>query len=215
MKFTSVVLVAVFTLLHVSATCQDAWELRKDKNGIKVSSRKSKDFKLDEIKVECVFEGRLSQLAAVLFDVNKQYQWVYKTSKSQLLKQVSPADVFFYTEIECPWPFDNRDLVVHMNMTQNTATRAMIIEAKNVNGYMPEKKDLVRVKYSNALWTVTPINNRQFKIDYRIQIDLGEGTPAWLVNMFSTNGPYESFLHLKEKIKHPQYAAAKFPAVVD
>src|SRR4029078_6796360 len=87
MKFTSIVLVAAFALLHVSAKCQDAWELRKDKNGIKVFSRKSKDFKLDEIKVECVFEGRLSQLAAVLFDVNKQYQWVYKTSKSQLLKQ--------------------------------------------------------------------------------------------------------------------------------
>jgi START domain len=215
MKFTSLILISIGTLLQISVKCQEDWTLRKDKNGIKVFSRKTKNFKLDELKVECVFEGRISQLAAVLFDVNKQHQWVYKTTKSQLLKQISEADVFFYTEIECPWPFDNRDLVVHMNMIQNPGDKVMTIQAKNVNNYLPEKHDIVRVKYSNATWTVTPVSNRQFKIDYRIQIDLGEGVPAWLLNLFSTNGPYESFSNLKEKIKLPQYAQVKFPFLLD
>ncbi|MEP7142126.1 MAG: START domain-containing protein [Ferruginibacter sp.] len=215
MKFISFILVMVCMLLQISVKCQEDWTLRKDKNGIKVFSRKTKNFKINELKVECLFEGRLSQLAAVLFDVNKQYQWVYKTTKSQLLKQISEADVFFYTEIECPWPYDNRDLVVHMNMKQNPGNKVMTIEAKNVNEYLPEKKDIVRVKYSNATWTVTPINTRQFRIDYRIQIDLGDGVPAWLLNLFSTNGPYESFSNLKEKIKLPQYAHSKFPFLLD
>src|ERR1700754_672583 len=135
MNFASYILVSILMISQMPGKCQDDWTLKKDKNGIRVFSRKAKNYKLDELKVECVVDGRLSQLAAVLFDVNKQYQWVYKTSKSQLMKQVSPADVFFYTEIECPWPFDNRDLVIHMSMTQNTATRVMVIEAKNVNGY--------------------------------------------------------------------------------
>jgi START domain len=215
MKFTSFILVLVCMLLQIPAKSQEGWTLRKGKNGIKVFSRKTKNFKFDELKVECVFEGRISQLFAVLFDVNKQYQWVYKTTKSQLLKEISAADVFFYTEIESPWPFDNRDLVVHMNMIQNPANKVMTIQARNVTDYLPEKKDIVRVKYSSAVWTVTPVSNKQFKIDYRIQLDLGEGVPGWLVNLFSTNGPYESFSNLKEKIKLPQYVHAEFPFLSD
>lgn len=215
MKFISFALVLVCMAVQIQVKSQETWKLRKEKNGIKVFSRKTKNYNFDELKVECVLDGRLSQLAAVLFDVNKQYQWVYKTTKSELLKQVSAADVFFYTEIESPWPFDNRDLIVHMSMTQNPGNKTMTIEAKNVNNYLAEKKGIVRVKYSSALWTVTPVNSNQIKIDYRIQLDLGDGVPAWVVNLFSVNGPYESFSNLKQKIKQPQYAQAKFPLVVD
>lgn len=214
MKF--IFLITLLAIIRpTSVECQEGWTLKKDKNGIRVSSRKAKDYKLDELKVECVFEGRLSQLAAVLFDVNNQYQWVYKTSKSRLLKSISPGDLFFYSEIECPWPLENRDLVIHMTMAQHPGTRVLTVEAKSVTGYLPEKQHLVRIKYSDASWTITPFGNRQFKVDYRIQIDLGEGVPAWLVNMFSINGPYESFTNLKEKIKLPRYVNASFPLLVD
>ena len=215
MKFTSFLLVLVCMLIHVSVKSQENWVLRKEKNGIKVFSRETKNFKFDELKVECEIDGRISQLAALLFDVNKQYEWVYKTSKSQLLKEVSAADVFFYTEIESPWPYDNRDMVVHMTMEQNPLNKVLTIFAKNVDNYLPVKKDIVRLKYSNATWTVTPISNKRFKIDYRIQLDLGDNIPAWVANLFSVNGPYESFSNLKEKIKLPKYAQAKYPFLVD
>src|SRR6187401_2898474 len=111
MKFVSFILMFIILCVHKDGFTQESWTLKKDKNGIKVFSRKIKDFSVDELKVETIFEGSISQLAAVIFDVNNQYKWVYKTSKSQLLKAVNPADVYFYAEIECPWPFDNRDLI--------------------------------------------------------------------------------------------------------
>jgi len=202
-------------LLQTTAQCQEDWKLKKDKNGIKVYSRKTPNFKFDELKVDCIFEGKISQLAAVILDVNNQYQWVYKTAKSELLKQVTNADLFYYSEIECPWPFHNRDLIARMTITQNTSTKILSIVAKSVDNYLPSKKNLVRVKYSNALWTITPLNNAQFKVEYKIQIDPGDGVPAWILNMFATNGPYESFKNLKDKIMLPAYAAAKFPFIKD
>ena len=202
-------------LLQTTAHCQEDWKLKKDKNGIKVYSRKTPNFKFDELKVDCIFEGKISQLAAVILDVKNQYQWVYKTAKSELLKQVTNADLFYYSEIECPWPFHNRDLIARMTITQNTSTKILSIVAKSVDNYLPSKKNLVRVKYSNALWTITPLNNAQFKVEYKIQIDPGDGVPAWILNMFATNGPYESFKNLKDKIMLPAYAAAKFPFIKD
>lgn len=215
MKFTSFILVLICLLLQISVKSQEDWTLKKDKNDIKVFSRKTKNFKFDELKVECEFEGRISQLAAVILDVNNQYQWVYKTTKSQLVKEITASDLFYYTEIECPWPFENRDLVVHMNIIQNVENKVMTIEAKNVNEYLPNKQHIVRVNYSSAIWTVTPLNNKQFKVEYRIQIDPGDGVPAWLLNLFASNGPYESFMNLKEKIKLPQYVQAKLPFLLD
>lgn len=202
-------------LLQTTAQCQEDWKLKKDKNGIKVYSRKTPNFKFDELKVDCIFEGKISQLAAVILDVKNQYQWVYKTAKSELLKQVTNADLIYYSEIECPWPFHNRDLIARMTITQNTSTKILSIVAKSVDNYLPSKKNLVRVKYSNALWTITPLNNAQFKVEYKIQIDPGDGVPAWILNMFATNGPYESFKNLKDKIMLPAYAAAKFPFIKD
>ena len=209
------IVVLICLLLQTTAQCQEDWKLKKDKNGIQVYSRKTPNFKFDELKVDCIFEGKISQLAAVILDVNNQYQWVYKTAKSELLKQVTDADLFYYSEIECPWPFDNRDLIARMTITQNTSTKILSIVAKSVDDYLPRKKNLVRVKYSSALWTITPLSNAQFKVEYKIQIDPGDGVPAWILNMFATNGPYESFKNLKDKIMLPAYATAKFPFIKD
>ena len=215
MKFAIPIVTLVCILVAVSAKGQDNWTLRKDKNGIKVFSRPTKNFKFDELKVECEIDGRISQIAALLMDVNMQYKWAYKTIKSQLLKQVSAADVFFYTEIEIPWPYQNRDMVVYQVTRQNPVTKVLTVEAKNTDNYLPAKEDIVRLKYSSAIWTITPISNKKLKIDYRLQLDVGENVPAWLANLFSVSGPYESFSNLKERIKLPVYAQATFPFITD
>lgn len=215
MKMKLFWLFAFSVLMQYAGSCQGAWTLKKDKNGIKVFSRKTTAFKFDEVKVECEFEGRISQLAAVLLDINRQKEWSYKTSKSELIKAVSPTDLIFYTEIESPWPYDNRYMVVRMIIKQNMQTKEMTVEAKNVDDNMPAKKNLVKIKYSNATWKVTPVAGNKYRIEYRLQVDPGDGVPAWLLNVFAVNGPYESFVNLKQKIKQPQYAQVKLPFIVD
>jgi hypothetical protein len=214
MKVTSILIIFCL-LLQASAKSQDGWNLKKDKNGIKVFSKKSDKFKFDQLKVECVLDGKVSQLAAVLLDVDNQYQWVYKTNKSQLIKEIGAGDILYYSEIACPWPFENRDLVVRMNIAQNAINKVVTIEAKNVNDYIPTKNNLVRINYSNALWTVTPINSNQLKVEYTIEVDPGKNVPAWLLNLFASNGPYESFINLREKMKSSPYTEAKFSFLSD
>lgn len=150
MKIIPVSLFLLSILLSLSVNGQGEWNLKKDHNGIKVFSRKSSVYKFDELKVECEFEGRISQLAAVILDVSNQPKWVYKTAQSQVLKEISPTELFFYTEINCPWPFENRDMVVKMNIKQDKLSKLMTIEARNAPGYLEEKPKKVRIAYSNA-----------------------------------------------------------------
>lgn len=214
MKFVTI-LISICLFCQQPVESQEDWTLKKDKNGIKVFARKNKGFKFNELKVETLFEGKISQLAAVIFDVKNQKNWVYKTTKSELLKAINATDLFYYTEIEVPWPLDNRDMAVHMTVHQNPQTKVMTIVAKNMDDYVPVKKDKVRIKYSNATWITTPVNHSQYRVEYRIQLDPGDDVPAWILNLFSTAGPYESFINLKEKIKQPQYAQIKFSTIID
>lgn len=215
MKANLFSLLIVTMLFQPAVKGQEAWNLRKDKNGIKVFSRNVAGFKFNELKVESFFEGGVSQMVALVLDANSQKEWAYKTIKSEILKVNSESDLIYYEEVEAPWPFSNRDFVLHLNVQQNPQNKVVNINVEIVNDFLPEKKDIVRVKYFSATWVITQLNNHQFKLDYRIQIDPGTNIPAWLANLFSTNAPYESFMHLKERIKLPQYENAHPSFIVD
>jgi ribosome-associated toxin RatA of RatAB toxin-antitoxin module len=215
MKTRHLLLIFVCFFFCHAANSQDGWTLKKDNNGIKVFSRKATGLRVNELKVETILEGSLSQLAAVLTDVKNHENWVYKTIKSEVLKETGAANIYYYSEIDAPWPFNNRDLVVQMTIQQNAQTRVMTILVDNVNDYVELKKNLVRISFLHVTWTVTPLNNNQVKVEYQIQINPGDGVPAWLINLFATSGPYETFSNLKEKIKLPQYQQVSFPFLTD
>jgi START domain len=215
MRYASFLLAFTALLFSLSVKSQEDWTLKKDQDGIKVFARKTANFKFVELKAECAFDGRISQLAAVLLDAPNHYRWAYKTIKSQLLTAAGTADIFFYNEIECPWPLQNRDIVLHLTILQNAQNKVMTVEVKNEDGYLRVNNKIVRIKYSKITWTITPLNAKQFKVDYRIQIDPGGSVPAWLVNATISKGPFETFTKLREEIKLPQYANAKFSFILD
>lgn len=207
----------VFALLllgsQLPGLAQNDWTLKKDKDGIKVYSRSSQQSKFDELKAELSLHSSLSTLASVILDVPSYKQWSFNTKQSYVLKQISPSELYFYTEINSPWPANNRDLVVHLQIQQDPRTKVMTISEVCIPNYIPPKKDIVRVPFSKELWTVTPVAPGLLKIVYQLQIDPGEGAPSWLINMFATKGPYETFKNLQEQIKQPQYQTHPLPFI--
>jgi hypothetical protein len=76
---------------------QDLWKLKLDKEGIKIYASPYADSKIKAIRVVCTLEATLSQMAAVLLDIKSQDEWFYHT-KSTVLKQVSPSELFYTVE---------------------------------------------------------------------------------------------------------------------
>lgn len=196
-------------LMVVLGSAQENWTLRKNDKGIQVYSRKTDSFRINELRVTTVMPGKISQLVAAITDIQEHEKWVYKSLNTKMLKRNSPTDLFYYTEVDAPWPFDNRDVVMRMVVEQDAKTRIVTIHTFNVDNFYPFQKDIVRIMVSRGKWQVTPLANNQLQIEYRIQVDPGTGIPAWLINFFATNAPYETFLHLREHIKQPKYAEAR------
>lgn len=186
---------------------QSNWHLKRDEDGIKVYTRNSENSNFKSIKVDFTINATRSQLVAFLLDVDRQCDWVCNYKCSKLIKKVCDSEIIFYSEISVPWPCANRDYVSHITFTQ-PSKNFMVILAKSEPDLVPRKEGKVRVVKSSARWEVTSLSPTQQRIIYTVEFDPAGAVPAWLVNMFVTKGPYETFQKLRAGVTKPQYANA-------
>ncbi|HSZ87603.1 MAG TPA: START domain-containing protein [Puia sp.] len=201
-------LIFFVTVFSISANAQNDWRLKKEQSGIKIYMRTNEHSSFNEIKVEMTIQAKPSWLVALLLDVPNHSHWVYNVKTSYVLKKMADNELYFYEVVDSPFPASDRDLVVHLKITQDSATKIMNISAINIPNYIPAKKGIVRVPVSNESWKVIPINTNSLRIEYYLEIDPGGSIPAWLLNNFAEKGPYESFRHLQEQVDNPKYKNA-------
>lgn len=211
-KLLSAILTSV---LFIVTSAQNNWVQKGNKDGILIYTRNAPDSKIKAIKVECTLQVTLPQLVFIILDIDASKKWIYSTKSATTIKQVSPQELFYYSELDMPWPVTNRDFIAHIKVTQDAATKIVTVDAENVPGFVPVKPNIIRVKQSVGKWVLVPAGPNAVKVEYTLLTDPGGSLPAWLVNMFITKGPYESFSKLKEHIKGGAHANAKLPFIRD
>ena len=193
----------LFSTFASASIGQYNWKLSKDEDGIKVYQSEVKHSKFKSIKVECTLDGTYDKLMSILNDVTNQKNWVYNNKNSSILQRISPNDFYYYSETYLPWPMTNRDAIIHLKMNKDSLNRFLKISAVSVPGYAPEKSGMVRVPRSDISWYVTMPSAKTISIVYIFDAEPGGSLPAWVVNMFTDKGPYESFKKLSELLKRP------------
>ena len=193
----------LFKLLPVSA--QTDWKFNSENDGIKVYTSIVPGSKIKAIRVECDYKATPSQFVAVLFDIKNSPEWLYHTKFCKVCKQVSPQELYYYSEVTLPWPAENRDFVSHLSVSQNPTTKVVLVDGPAVPGFIPVKSDIVRVDHSGSQWEITPLNNDEIRVIYTLHVDPGGALPAWLINMFATEAPTQIFKNLKTELQKPAY----------
>ncbi len=200
-----ILLAIIITARFFTGHAQTDWKLKTDDEGIKVYTKSLPGSKIKAIKIECTVQATMSQLVYVIMDINTSKEWVYNTKSCVMLKQVSPLDLYYYSEVNVPWPVSNRDFVAHLTVAQNPSTKAVTVVAENLPNLVPKKNNVVRIQQSDSKWVATPVGTNLVKIEYTLFADPGGIVPAWLLNLFITRGPFESFKKLREQVKKPAY----------
>ncbi len=197
----------LFSLLHISAAiyAQKDCVLRKEKDSIKVYTCDNDNSRFKTIRATVIMNATLSQVASVIMDVEKYVDWQFNTIKSEALENSISEDVTFYSEVKAPWPIANRDLIIRIQLNQDKQTKVVTLTCNSLPKYLPEKKPIVRVPFSKALWTLTPLSSAKVKIDYSIEINPGGAVPPWMVNMVCAQAPYESFRNFKARLASKKY----------
>lgn len=200
-------------VLALKAAGQENWTLASAKEGISIYTRPMASSKVKAIRVVCQLQATPVQLLAAIMDIKSCGEWVYHSKKNELIRQHSPLDLIYYSEVAVPWPAENRDYVVHIQAEQNPKTKVITVNSPCVPGYVPEQPHIVRISHSVGRWVITPAGKDQVNAEYVLEVDPMGNIPAWLTNMFATKGPLETFRKLKVQVQKAQYKKAAFAGI--
>lgn len=174
--------------------------LKKDKDGVNVYTCKSDTSKFRSLKAEFDIRGvSIQDLKIFLFNVPKYLEWQYNAMEAMVVKKINDHEMIYRVVIDAPWPLDNREMLVHFKAVIQDEDHANFY-ISNVASDFPVNRDLIRVPYSQASWTITRTNNTLHVI-YRMNIDPGGYVPPLLVNIAMADGPHQSFKNLKKLIE--------------
>ena len=199
-------LITVFTF-NLPAQSENDWKLKSEKNGVKVFYRKTSD--IYELKLATSIKVPLSGIVRLFDEVEKYPTWGYKVSEARLLKRVSPTEMYYYSKIDFPWPMSDRDLVLHTRLEQNTHSNAITSTSVAVSGWVPEKKDVIRIKNANTKWTLIPGEGGWLYVEYYLYSDPGGSIPDWAINLALDVGPRETVKQMKVILKETTYQNTK------
>jgi hypothetical protein len=183
-----------FTLNYAVAQDSD-WELKKDKDGIKVFTRPVEDSALDEFKSEGIVDAGVDQIVAILKDVDQMKAWVPDCKVAELMK-FEGDDQYHYVETQVPFPIRNRDSYVRYRYTKTENGIKVSMEA--IPEYKPEVDGLVRIPYLDGFWLLEEISKGRTKVTYQVHDDPGGTIPAWLANATAVNNPYHTIKNLRK-----------------
>lgn len=175
----------------------EEWKLAKEKDGIEVYTRKTEGFELKEYKSIAIVDASPEKLLKILKDVDSYKEWMANVKIAKLLKD--DEDRFYvYTEVNVPWPFDNRDQVTVSVVSKKPETGIIEIKIDVVADYLPENKGIIRLPAGGGYWIFTPLPDGKTELYHQFAGDPGGSIPSWLANMFLVDGPYKTMLGLKE-----------------
>jgi hypothetical protein len=195
------------TILLLSFTCigaaaqHEECSLKKNSDGILVYTCKIGNERFKSLKATfTIAHTTLEELIALLKNADQYTTWQYNTIASKLLMPVSADTLIVRTEIDAPWPIENRELIVEYAFLYEHAAKKLKVTTNTVSFDYPASEGVVRVPFSHAEWDVTAVGDG-LEVTYTMKIDPGGSIPAWLVNMAMAEGPHESFTKLKKLLE--------------
>jgi hypothetical protein len=191
-----------YLLLFLSSTGYASdWELEKDKNGIKVYTRKTEGNDIKEFKAFATINAPRLKIAHVLTRASDYMNWMPDVSESRVLKEVSKSKRVVYYIIDLPWPTDDRDVVLDLWVESNKEEKSTTIHMRQNLTTKKEVDGIVRMKKTTGFWKLTSLSENKTKVHYQFIGDPGGSVPAWLVNLLIVDGPFDSIEALREKVE--------------
>ena len=205
---TAFIILSVFLIapiVNITQGNSEKWVFEKERNNVKVWTRKTDASDFKSLKASATYRASVEQMAAILNDAASYPEWMMDLESTEILKEISPNERYYYFLVDAPWPISNRDNIVHFTLTDDAKTGGFKVTVEGIPDYLPEKPGIVRIVKSQGSWLVRPKGNGEIELVFEYAADPGGKIPAWAVNMFIVDGPIKTLSNLREVIKQEKY----------
>ena len=190
--------VLFFTLMLSSSIAAQSWDFIKEKDGIKIFTRVEDGKTLKSYKAITDINVPAEKIFALMEDINNTDWWDKKLTQIKVLLYEKGKRSQYYMVYELPWPVADRDLCVDVTITTDPVTGIRRINAVALNGVIPERSDMVRIKDYLQTWTIIPDGKELTHIVLEGYVDPAGTIPKWISNMMIIESPIKAISGLRE-----------------
>ena len=178
------------------------WELKKEKNGIKVYTRDIPDSNLKELKIVMVFEGTsLPKILEVLKNISGYKDWVFNCVESRVVSVLNEHVTVAYYKFDFPWPLSDREIYLEADTKVDSDNKNAVITTKATASYGGDQKNIVRIIEHSNQWEFQEVENNQVNLTYYLKSNPAGNIPDWVVNMAVDKGPSGTLSNLRALVE--------------
>jgi hypothetical protein len=185
------------------------WVLKKEEQDIRVYSRIVEDSDVREMRAITTLNVSMNNLIALIRDVEYYPRWVYRCSEAYVIKRISETEIYYYQVISAPWPISDRDMIIHAEMGKDE-DGTIHIRLKGVPDYLDVKPDRVRIKKFKGKWILKPTIDGKIQVVQDVLVIPSGNVPSWAVNLAAVEGPFGTFLGMKNIVHEERFANHTF-----
>ena len=189
-------------LSYSTIFAQGNWKLEKDKDGIKVWTRKQANSNLKEYKGVMVIQSNMDKLVTFFKNYKLFEKWMFKTDPGsfKLLKKISDNEFVIRLTMSAPF-IKTRESITHLTINQPDNKGEVLINLVTVPDFIPLDNNYVRIPKMNGYWKLVPLENEKIEITNVASANAGGSIPDGLVNMSAVDAPYSMMQKIKGFIK--------------
>ena len=199
--------VSFITLLTLcsSAIGAPSWKHIHEEEGIKIYERDSTLGDLPDFKAISQVKASLFDVIAVIKNVNRRAEWVYRCEASKVVKRYGDFEVLLYHKTYSPWPASDRDAAVRTQLYEIEPEKTYLAHFKSVkSSLIPKKNGLVRLPQLEGYYLLKYLSPQETHVTYFVHLDPGGYLPHWLVKMTTRDFPTETIMGLRRQVKKTQ-----------
>jgi hypothetical protein len=188
--FLIIMIPTLFFLTGSLELSGQSWVFAKEKDGIKLYTRKEINNSVKSFKGEVYLHTQIEKVYSLITNVKNFDWWDDDIRDIKLLFYEKDKTIQYYLVYDVPWPLADRDLAVESHITIDPVTGTRSIEARSLLNVIPEKPDLIRIKKYSQKWTLIPVEKDLIHVILEGSVDPAGSVPAWLSNLVITETPF-------------------------
>lgn len=203
------VLLAFAHFCHAAPAAPDtSWRLVSRKGTISVYNKSVPGQAMDAFKGVGSGNVPMAVLEKALLDLPGYLTWVPNLKQSRIVKHLSPDSFLAYLRFSVPMPFEDRDILVQVDIARNGPGGRITAAMKAVNDRIcPPVKGVVRITKMTGEIMARPLSATVTEGSYSERLDLDGNVPGWVNGIIAKEIPPKILANLMAECQRRMDAA--------
>ncbi len=198
--YTTLLVSLILVILAIDLQAQK-WEFIKEKEGIKIYTRKDAGTVLKSFKGEADLHTTMEKVCNLIGNVKNVDWWDKNLREINVLLYEKDKHIQYYLVYGAPWPVTDRDLCVDATITTDPVTGIRTIYSVPLLNTIPENPEYVRIKNYWQKWVIQDMKNGTIHVYLEGYVDPAGSVPNWIYNMVITDTPLKIMRGIKERLE--------------